>query len=289
MLIYVDLLGFKNQVKAVPLEEAVRMLKVLLFGLYSGAARDAVSSGTPIEEIASLPLFNSEDTDFGFVVDALRKRTALSALLMSDSLVVYSDPFIPEDPGFSQNLTSLVRLARILMLKLFEFQLPARGAISFGEFFADQRNSIFCGKALVEAYEVAEAQEWIGMSICDSLEGHMDALLASFSFESLANACLTGKGWNVVRPDWDVIRYEVPCKQGPQCRWTVNWLSAWNAGGPISNDFFAANMTGEEAIDRKYRNTLAYMQWFHTRRAETPPAIADDAPPDEPIGGPMRP
>lgn len=176
---------------------------------------------------------------------------------------MYSDPVTPEELTFRQQLTSLLLISRTLMLKLFEFHLPARGAISLGDFHADRTNSVFCGKALVEAYAVAESQEWIGTSVCDSLAGHVDALVGSFSLEGFVDIYSTQKRWDVLRLDWDIIRYDVPCKQGKQCRWVINWLSAWNFGGPVRDDFFEQQMTGKDTVDRKYSNTLAYMEWFN--------------------------
>jgi hypothetical protein len=121
------------------------------------------------------------------------------------------------------------------------------------------------GKALVEAYEVAESQEWIGMSICDSLDAYVDALASSFSVERYASG-MSGETWRTVRPDWDVIRYQVPFNQGLKERWTVNWSSAWNFGGPVCKDFFAHQITGRTDVDLKYQNTLKYLQWLNERR-----------------------
>jgi hypothetical protein len=150
------------------------------------------------------------------------------------------------------------------MFKLFEFGLPARGAAGFGEFHADTTNSIFCGKALVEAHEVAESQEWVGLSICNSLEKYVSALVDSFSVKEFSRGVFGGD-WSMIRPDWEVIRYDVPSKTGPVSRWVVNWSTAWNAGGPVRDDFFQEQLTGNPAVKFKYENTLRYLQWFHRR------------------------
>lgn len=273
MVLYADLLGFRNRVKEAPLETIVRSLKDTLYGVCAGAVRYSVRCrgldeiSRLAEEITRLPELDWDDPGFSSIVDELRSRTGLSAVLMSDTVVLYSGTVAPQEPGFRETLASILLVGRVLMMKLFEFHLPARGAISFGEFHAEARNSIYCGKALVESYELAESQDWIGMSICDSLETHVDALLASFSIENYCRGVLAGEVWRTVRPDWDVIRYQVPLKQGPQERWTVNWSSAWNFGGPVRDDFFAEQMTGKETVDQKYKNTLAYLQWIHTLRA----------------------
>ena len=41
--------------------------------------------------------------------------------------------------------------------------IPFRGAIACGEFYADHEKNIYFGKAFIEAYKEAEAQNWIGL------------------------------------------------------------------------------------------------------------------------------
>lgn len=43
--------------------------------------------------------------------------------------------------------------------------MALRGALSFGEFYADKKNGIFGGRAFIDAYQYAEKQHWIGLVI----------------------------------------------------------------------------------------------------------------------------
>ena len=43
--------------------------------------------------------------------------------------------------------------------------MALRGALSFGEFYADKNNGIFLGPAFIDAYQYAEKQNWIGLVI----------------------------------------------------------------------------------------------------------------------------
>ena len=43
--------------------------------------------------------------------------------------------------------------------------MALRGALSFGEFYADKENGIFLGRAFIDAYQYAEKQHWIGLVI----------------------------------------------------------------------------------------------------------------------------
>lgn len=55
-------------------------------------------------------------------------------------------------------------------------QIPVRGSISCGSLYVDRENDLFFGKALVEAYEYGEAQDWIGFILCPSAEMQLNGL-----------------------------------------------------------------------------------------------------------------
>lgn len=45
-----------------------------------------------------------------------------------------------------------------------------RGAIAHGEFYADPKANAYVGKALIDAYKLEEDQDWLGLSLHDSVE-----------------------------------------------------------------------------------------------------------------------
>ncbi len=45
-----------------------------------------------------------------------------------------------------------------------------RGAITHGEFYADSKANAYVGKALIDAYKLEEDQDWLGLSLHDSVE-----------------------------------------------------------------------------------------------------------------------
>ena len=55
-------------------------------------------------------------------------------------------------------------------------KIPVRGAITFGDFYGDVSHNILFGKALVEAYEYGEAQDWIGFILCPSAVNRLKEL-----------------------------------------------------------------------------------------------------------------
>jgi hypothetical protein len=45
-----------------------------------------------------------------------------------------------------------------------------RGAIAHGEFYADPKANAYVGKALIDAFYLEEDQDWLGLSLHDSVE-----------------------------------------------------------------------------------------------------------------------
>ncbi len=53
---------------------------------------------------------------------------------------------------------------------------PLRGAIGFGQLYADKPNNIFLGSGLIDAYENAEKQNWIGLVVTPKANGRLGQL-----------------------------------------------------------------------------------------------------------------
>lgn len=81
----------------------------------------------------------------------------------------FSDTFIlyTEDDN-SESYLSIERLARYFTYFLIAAEIPLRGSIAVGEFYADPEYNIFFGRALIEAYRYGECQDWIGLIQCPS-------------------------------------------------------------------------------------------------------------------------
>ena len=110
-------------------------------------------------------------------------------------------------------------LCRWVIPQSIEFEIPVRGATSYGTF--QVRESIFIGKAVDEAAAWHEQSDWIGVHLTPSAE---------YIFRRKA----TGSSW---------IEYRVPNKKPlagkAHC---VNWLSDWKD-----------KEKGKENIKRKFR------------------------------------
>ena len=266
---FVDLLGFKRLVLSRSLETTVQIFSRVFYSLGASTARHIVRSNLDPDSINERLDPFPDGKDLPEVIAWFEKETGFSVQIMSDSVILYSEALAPGNPPFLHRLTELILICRTLMLTLFKETLPARGAAAFGEFYVDRASGIYIGKALAEAYTLAETQEWIGFSISDSLAESIKTLVESSSPERWAEHVMNHNRSDLLRPQWDVLLYDVPMKKGEQRRWVVNWVSAWNAGGPVRDDFFDDILTDEPQIDQKYQNTLKFMKQFGSEIAPT--------------------
>lgn len=90
--------------------------------------------------------------------------TPTKTLIFSDTIILHqtmSESMSDFSPSFLTKACVLLRLG-------FEYGIPLRGAISFGEFFVHERSIL--GKPLVEAFEAEKNQQWSGAILTASAE-----------------------------------------------------------------------------------------------------------------------
>lgn len=90
--------------------------------------------------------------------------TPTETLVFSDTIILYqtmSKSMADFGPSFLIKACVLLRLG-------FEYGVPLRGGISFGEFFVHER--VFLGKPIVEAFEAERHQQWSGAILAKSAE-----------------------------------------------------------------------------------------------------------------------
>ena len=89
-------------------------------------------------------------------------------IYFSDTIIFYQEPIGYGDWAF----LDVYAIGGMLLSALLAYEIPARGAISFGEFEVrrdnDEKHNIFFGKALIEAYDAERKENWIGITICPS-------------------------------------------------------------------------------------------------------------------------
>lgn len=92
----------------------------------------------------------------GFARNRVRRFT------FSDSFILYTI----DDTAYSYR--ALDSFCRDFVLSLTRSQIPVRGAMAYGNLYADPRSSLYFGQALLDAYRVGESLDWIGFVLCDS-------------------------------------------------------------------------------------------------------------------------
>jgi len=90
------------------------------------------------------------------------KHDSIYHAWFSDTFIIFS-----EDDSISSFL-EIEKLCRYFIFSLIYRNIPVRGALSCGNFYADRKNSLYLGAALVDAYEWGENQDWIGFILCPS-------------------------------------------------------------------------------------------------------------------------
>ena len=93
-----------------------------------------------------LTFAKQEGSDFGDVEFAW----------FSDTIIFYSTDDSP------QSFLAVAGASRSFFDELLDFQIPVRGALAFGDFYADKTNNLFLGKALVDACNYGEKFDWLG-------------------------------------------------------------------------------------------------------------------------------
>ena len=139
MVAMCDILGFSEFVQNNPLEGIVKasfewLRKALYHCMYK--------NGFPNESVT---------------LNQLLAHGRLGLAWFSDTILIYT----LEDTDECINA-----LASTLGWLLFETmlvpQVRLRCGVSYGEAYMDERNAMYVGKALIEAYQLQECQEWSG-------------------------------------------------------------------------------------------------------------------------------
>ncbi|MEP7355025.1 MAG: hypothetical protein ABI824_17495 [Acidobacteriota bacterium] len=97
----------------------------------------------------------------------------------SESLksVWFSDTFlIVAQDDSAESFWAIETASRRFASLLLGARIPLRGAISCDLLYADFEERVFVGKALVEAYDYGEGQDWIGLILCPSASNRLHSL-----------------------------------------------------------------------------------------------------------------
>lgn len=231
---YFDLLGFANLVKS-NVESAFRSLE------------DLWSSKEKAEK-KLLSLYKNAKTNLYIALDFGRVKS----YFFSDTILFYThtDDF--------DDLISILGSSALLIAEAFYKGLPLRGGISHGDFFMDERRRIFCGIPMIQAYQISEESQWMGVVVADSV---------AMRYNDDPRIKRSGEGPPML------VKWNVNCKnEEDRKRWVINWITIpvlkSEVEIPMSMDNFyhvfkPCSVYDFEALSdyekRKYRNTLDFV------------------------------
>jgi hypothetical protein len=92
--------------------------------------------------------------------------------------VFFSDSFIFYTDNDSQESFSCIEATSSLFFhEMFRGRerIPMRGCLNIGRFCADEENRFFFGPALIEAYDCAEGQNWIGFVLSEKVRKKLES------------------------------------------------------------------------------------------------------------------
>lgn len=163
----------------------------------------------------------------------------------SDSFIIYT----VDQSDLSYR--ALDHFVRQFITSLIQREIPIRGAMSCGYFYADSENDLFFGQALLEAYRIGESQDWLGFVLCES------AVAQLYHVGLPANERLNYASWQVPfkskEPPCEIVRHSLPC-----------FIIGGRAPGSLQKICRAALLRMQAAaktdkVRRKYANTLEFL------------------------------
>jgi hypothetical protein len=216
---FLDILGFKQQIFETPIEE--------LASKYEKLIDTTEALNRPALPWQKLPtLFPDYKNNTPWCIKNI----------FSDSIILIS-----HDNTLLSSMKLLVYAWRLSQV-FIAYKMPLRGAITFGELYTNPQKGITLGKALTTAYELENKQQWIGVTIDNSMKESMPEL-----FQQINNVPILS----------DIFfEYEVPFKDGSTSRChTPNWR--WNM---IVKDGTRSlfSKSQDAGVIEKINNALAY-------------------------------
>lgn len=176
-------------------------------------------------------------------LDSWKKRhSRIHYSWFSDTFIIYSEEDTAE--AFSE----IEMVCRWFVFSLILQRIPVRGALSCGEFYADDENQIYIGEALLDAYEAGENQDWIG-----------------FILTPRSTLKLREIGLNV-EERLNYAFYDVPFKKTvTDSKYAAcilgNWVSLRNDENPLKSRLQEMESKQvDEKIKSKYRRTLEFIK-----------------------------
>jgi hypothetical protein len=193
--------------------------------------------------------------------DPIHIPEMIKSVIFSDTIILYSNADSPRD--CLAIFTAVVNL----FSKALHLRVPIRIGISKGIFYADEQRSMYAGPALIDAYDIGEKSQWLGI-----------VLAASVAKDATSQNLRKGTSRIVV--DWDV-----PTKTGTEKASVANWPVALESSfimkPPITPEqlyevfeqYFGPFAKLRESDANKYINTVKFINEqyaLHKQASQSP-------------------
>jgi hypothetical protein len=122
--------------------------------------------------------------------------------------VTFSDTILLFSKGDSEiDLKIIVMMTTELMVEALHLGVPIRAGIARGTFFFNLEESMYAGPALIEAYDLGESAQWIGI------------VTSAKVFKEAQTYGLKSGVTDVV------VETAIPLDEGQQTGYAINWLA----------------------------------------------------------------
>lgn len=226
MVAVCDILGFSNIVKSTTQNK----LKTYHIENITNVIKTAFSN---YKNPSSKPQSNIE----------VFKNNLLGYAFFSDTVLIYS--VHDSRDGWRNVLNSAAKLLSYPILTPYKFRI----GIAYGEFYYNQKENIFIGKALVEAAKLESRQEWSGAALTNDAAKKFKGILPE---EGL------------------LVEYNVPVKQKYYKRFenltVINWTTGTGSHPKDSKKYNWIIREENGSVVKKYSNSKAEKKIRNTEK-----------------------
>lgn len=172
----------------------------------------------------------------------------------SDTIIFYSTD------DSRKSYQAVAGVSRSFFDELINSRIPVRGALAFGDFYADKDQNLFLGKALVDACTYGNKFDWLGFVLHSSALKRMAEVkqpVSSLSYKQWDTKYINRKT-NAEEKEPNVTAYLVGGKG-----------SIMSAEEASDNQYLEAlkemaDSTDCKSYKRKYENTIEFLKYFDT-------------------------
>ncbi len=177
--------------------------------------------------------------------EILRIPDQLKAVMFSDTILLYTQSDTRND------LHAVLIATTDILSEALKLEVPLRAGIALGTFFVNSTESMYSGPAVIDAYDVGESAQWIGIVATKAVYD------TSQHLKSGTHSA--------------VVKYAVPTRCGAIPGYAVNWpvilRKSFKKDPPFSDrdiyegfdEFFGSFDDLSLDVQRKYQNTAEFI------------------------------